>query len=592
MVAWWMRATPWLMAAVAALALYLGYIAYDLLQHRLEASSRRFDFTTRRADRDRAAYDAALDAALGLDAVLEAPAGPADAASLAAARERFGQASQALQQELADRGQVAEPALSAFVAAATRLKRAMEPLLGPPNQDLSARESARRQAQALLESLALLEAEVRRRQAQAEAFRAEVDDVRHHVLRAFAGIVAALVLVVAMAVQWGLTARREHAIRRRAERLAAVAENERARAEAVMRDKARFLGMLSHELLTPLQSLWSTMDLIEARGAVQSGEAAFSRLREGVRVLRCRISDLVDFAKISSGRLETRVRGFRLDELIDTVLRDLEEALAQRALDVVWEAPTDLREPIHSDPARLRQIVDNLLGNAVKYTERGSITLRAHVLGAPRRLRLEVSDTGAGIPAADLPRVFDPFFRSAATAAMAEGSGLGLAVVRSLVELMGGTIALASTPGQGTTVTVELPLTGTVSTAASTQPIARDLPVLVVDDSRHARHAMADLIRSMGIDVVEANGGRHGLELAARQDFRAILLDLQMPDLRGDRVARQLRKPGGRHERTLLVLVSASDDIDARSLDALVDARLAKPVARTELAAVLGCELR
>ena len=143
------------------------------------------------------------------------------------------------------------------------------------------------------------------------------------------------------------------------------------------RDKARFLGMLSHELLTPLQSIWSTMDVIESRGRVDAADPAFTRLKEATRSLRGRISDLVDFAKMSSGRLETRIRGFQLDKLIDTALRDVEEALAARNLDVHWEAGPELGQRIYSDPARLRQVIDNLLTNAIKYTERGGISIAA-----------------------------------------------------------------------------------------------------------------------------------------------------------------------------------------------------------------------
>ena len=286
-----------------------------------------------------------------------------------------------------------------------------------------------------------------------------LEDLRQQLLVALCVTVAVLVLGVALATQWVLASRREHASRERAEHLAAVAEAERARAETADREKGRFLGMLSHELLTPLQSIWSTIDVIESRGRVESGDAAFRRLKEGTRSLRGRISDLLDFAKMSSGRLETRIRGFQLDKLIDSALRDVEEALAEHNLDVHWDAGPELAQRIYSDPARLRQVIDNLLTNAIKYTERGGITITAELAPEQGVLRIEISDTGVGIEPQAMARLFEPFYRSPATAGMAEGSGLGLAVVRSLVDLMGGTIRFDSHVGQGTVATVEVPIT-------------------------------------------------------------------------------------------------------------------------------------
>ena len=416
-----------------------------------------------------------------------------------------------------------------------------------------------------------------------------VEDVRRQVLVAFALIMAMLVLVVALAAQWVLVARRERASRRRAEQLAQVAETERARAEGVARDKARFLGMLSHELLTPLQSIWSTMDVIESRGRVEASDPAFARLKESTRSLRGRISDLVDFAKMSSGRLETRIRGFQLDKLIDTALRDVEEALAARNLDVHWEAGPELAQRIYSDPARLRQVMDNLLTNAIKYTERGGISIHAGLHRDRGMLSVEISDTGVGIHPDEMSRLFEPFYRSPQTAGMAEGSGLGLAVVRSLVDLMGGTLRVDSRVGQGTAVTVEVPITeGGAGLADASLNIATRLPVLVVDDSRDARRAIADVIRALGVEVVEAGDAATGLAAAAERDFQAIFLDMQMPELTGFEMARRLRKPGDRQQQTFLVLISAYNDLDDATVESVFDARIDKPASRHDLMAALG----
>ena len=581
----WAVATPWLMGAVLLLAAWLAWFTVDLLQNRLHESSVKFDGALHRFERFWSLHDAAMESTLAVkwDLAVGAPSPPGD--SLRADARRFASSANALRAEIARPGPLMlsqEPSWTAAVADLSGGLQQQEP--GVPD-----RPRALAQAQAVLDGLARIGQEARQRQSMATVFLDEVEDVRRQLLIAFAVIVAMLVLVVALAAQWVAVARRERASRARAEHLAEVAEAERARAETVARDKARFLGMLSHELLTPLQSIWSTMDVIESRGRVDAHDPAFTRLKEATRSLRGRISDLVDFAKMSSGRLETRIRGFQLDKLVDTALRDVEEALAARNLDVHWEAGPELGQRIYSDPARLRQVIDNLLTNAIKYTERGGVSINAELMQEKGLLRLEISDTGVGIDPDEISRLFEPFYRSPQTAGMAEGSGLGLAVVRSLVDLMGGSIRVDSRVGQGTSVIVEVPITeGADGLADAPLRIDVERPVLVVDDSRDARRAIADVIRALGIDVVEAADGNTGLAAAAERGYQAIFLDMQMPDITGYEMARRLRKPGDRHQRTFLVLISAYNDLDDATVDSVFDARIDKPASRKDLMAALG----
>ena len=581
----WAVATPWLMGAVLLLAAWLAWFTVDLLQNRLHESSVKFEGAMHRFERFWSLHDAAMESTLAVkwDLAVGAPSPPGD--SLRADARRFASSANALRAEIARPGPLMlsqEPSWTAAVADLSGGLQQQEP--GVPD-----RPRALAQAQAVLDGLARIGQEARQRQSMATVFLDEVEDVRRQLLIAFAVIVAMLVLVVALATQWVAVARRERASRARAEHLAEVAEAERARAETVARDKARFLGMLSHELLTPLQSIWSTMDVIESRGRVDAHDPAFTRLKEATRSLRGRISDLVDFAKMSSGRLETRIRGFQLDKLVDTALRDVEEALAARNLDVHWEAGPELGQRIYSDPARLRQVIDNLLTNAIKYTERGGVSINAELMQEKGLLRLEISDTGVGIDPDEISRLFEPFYRSPQTAGMAEGSGLGLAVVRSLVDLMGGSIRVDSRVGQGTSVIVEVPITeGADGLADAPLRIDVERPVLVVDDSRDARRAIADVIRALGIDVVEAADGNTGLAAAAERGYQAIFLDMQMPDITGYEMARRLRKPGDRHQRTFLVLISAYNDLDDATVDSVFDARIDKPASRKDLMAALG----
>jgi signal transduction histidine kinase len=573
------------MGAVLALAAYLAWFTVDLLQNRLHESSVKFDATVHRFERFWTLHDAAVEAALAVKWDLAAGPSRAAADSLQADALRCAQSANALQAEIGQPGPLMLSQGPAWTQAVAVLSRDLQPA-----STAAERAQAPAHAQAVLDALARIGQEARQRQSMSAVVLDAVEIVRPQVLIAFSVIVAMLVLVIALAAQWVVVARREHASRGRAEHLAEVAEAERARAETADREKGRFLGMLSHELLTPLQAIWSTIDVIESRGRLDATDASFRRLKEATRSLRGRISDLLDFAKMSSGRLETRIRAFQLDKLIDTALRDVEEALAERNLDVHWEAGPELAQRIYSDPARLRQVLDNLLTNAIKYTERGGISIAAELLAQAGVMRIEISDTGVGIDAAAMSRLYEPFYRSPATAAMAEGSGLGLAVVRSLVDLMGGTIRFESQVGQGTVVTVEVPIAEGSDGLVVDAPIHVDIrrPVLVVDDSRDARRAIAEVLRSLGVEVVEAADGTSGLAAAAGGDFQAIFLDLQMPDLTGLQVAQRLRQPGNRHQKTFLALVSAYNDLDDATLDSLFDARIDKPATRKDLMAALS----
>ncbi|MET0382020.1 MAG: hybrid sensor histidine kinase/response regulator [Burkholderiaceae bacterium] len=588
--AWWLAVAPWFIGVVAAFGLCLGYFTVDRLQHRLRDATVKFDAAMKRFERLAPLQEATVEAAVALKFDLSGAAGLQDARAAATDFERLRQRAAALRAHLALPGAPMLPQSGVFGDAMQQLGAALAEV-GRDDSERT-RSLARARVQQVLDLMDRLRQEAHQQQSLAAAFLGEADGVRRQARMAFSSIVALIAAVLGFAVQGAVVARRGRTAHGRLERgarhLAEVAEAERARAESAARDKARFLGMLSHELLTPLQSIWSTMDVIESRGRVDAHDAAFIRLRDSTRSLRGRIGDLVDFAKMSSGRLETRIRGFQFDKLVDAALRDVEEALASRNLDVHWEAGAELARRIYSDPARLRQIVDNLLSNAVKYTERGGIAIEARIRG-DGLLRFRISDTGAGIGADEMPRLFEPFYRSPATASMAEGSGLGLAVVRSLVDLMGGTIHVDSKVGHGTSIAVEMPIAEGLPRFDDAPPcVDVRRPVLVVDDSHDARRAIADVIRELGADVDEADGGGSGLARAAQRDYQAIILDLQMPDLNGYDVAQQLRRPGGRHEKTYLILVSAYNDLDDDAIDHLFDARIDKPASRQDLMMALA----
>jgi signal transduction histidine kinase/CheY-like chemotaxis protein len=364
------------------------------------------------------------------------------------------------------------------------------------------------------------------------------------------------------------------------------------RALIAQHDKNKFLGMLSHELLTPLQSVVSSMDIIESKRTVSAADPVFMRLREGTLALQARTSDLVDFAKMSTGRLAVSTRKFRVDRLVEEVIADHEERLLEKDLGIYWEPQAALEQPLVTDPRRVRQILNNLVSNAIKYTERGGLTLEANFNVEQQLLTLVIRDTGIGISPEALLHIFDPFYRGPGAAKMAQGSGLGLAVVRSLVDLLQGTIEVDSQLGQGSSFVVRLPATATVAEVLAPIPsfgaaaplyipgprgtTGTDVRVLIVDDAHDARTVLAQTVRGLGYLAHEAGSASEALRILASQAYALVLLDIELPDASGFKVIEQVRSQPGPNQRGYFVMMSASQHQHA-SVD-LFNTRADKPV--------------
>lgn len=419
-----------------------------------------------------------------------------------------------------------------------------------------------------------------------EKMRQEMEALRKDIQ----GLMLLIGFTVAMSASvlfhWVRVARRESETRAAADALRGEAQAAQQEAVAASQDKAKFLGMLSHELLTPLQTILSTLGLIEDRGGVEISDPTFVRLKESVRILRSRMSDLVDFAKLSVGQLELRIRAFTPLRLLTMLVDDYSEALLEKNLDFHWEPSEELSQRVYSDPTRIRQILENLLSNAIKYTDRGGLTLEAKVCHS-QTLRVEISDSGTGISEDQLPHIFDPFYRVKDSAHMAVGSGLGLAVVKSLMDMLKGRIDVHSELGKGSRFIVEIPV--------SLRPVERLAPghlhrsrepVLVVDDDAAIRNSMADVVRALGYEVVEVSNGRSALQEAYGRKFSTIFCDIQLPDVSGIDVAEQLRQGDGPNTLTYMVRMSAFHEPDDRAAF-VFNARIDKPLDWRQISEVL-----
>ncbi|MES2887125.1 MAG: hybrid sensor histidine kinase/response regulator [Pseudomonadota bacterium] len=420
-----------------------------------------------------------------------------------------------------------------------------------------------------------------------------IDDALAQVRDQVQWMMTVMCFLIAMAAglltHWIGVARRERLTRAVADALRDEAQAAQREAVAAGQDKAKFLGMLSHELLTPLQTILSTLSLIENRGGVDVSDPTFTRLKESTRVLRSRMSDLVDFAKLSVGQLELRVRAFTPLRLLTMLVDDYTEALLEKNLDLHWEVAESLSQRVYSDPTRIRQILENILSNAIKYTERGGISLQANVIDGV--FRVELVDSGMGIAPDELVHVFDPFYRVKASAHVAVGSGLGLAVVRSLVAMLEGRIEVQSELGKGVRFLVEIPVSDRpVSRMAARTNTEERPPILVVDDDAGIRHSLADLVRTLGHEAVEVSNGRTALQECESRKFGAIFCDVQLPDLSGIEVAARIRSGQGLNQTTYLIKMSAFHEPDPRA-EALFNAKLDKPLDSHQVSEVLALAL-
>ena len=374
-------------------------------------------------------------------------------------------------------------------------------------------------------------------------------------------------------------------------------------AEAANQAKSAFLANMSHELRTPLNAVLGFAQILRqdpALGETQQNQAR--SIQRGGEYLLTLINDILDLAKIEAGRFEL------FPEIWDTpsFFQELEYMFRLRAeqkdLYFQYQAAPDLPYTLRSDDKRLRQVVLNLLGNAMKFTEHGSVSLRTDY--ADGRLRLAIEDSGIGMTAADLAQIFEPFQQAGDSRYKTQGTGLGLAISRRLVEAMGGSLSVDSIPGQGSTFRVEIPVevvgsavlppAETLGTITGYLPAGEGevLRLLITDDLADNRQVLRGLLEPLGFIVTEADSGERCLELAPVWRPDLILMDLRMPGLDGLETARRLRvTPECR--TTPVVVVSASNFAEDRAASeaAGCNAHLGKPVQRAELLEALGALL-
>ncbi len=361
-------------------------------------------------------------------------------------------------------------------------------------------------------------------------------------------------------------------------------EADRAEAERANEAKTQFLATVSHEIRTPMTVILGRAELLRTTtlDVAQTGHLDVID-RAGDQLLQL-ISDVLDLSRIEAGRLELEPTEFDLDQMLDETIVLFRGAAEGRGLQLRRDGARV--GTVRGDARRLRQVLVNLVGNAVKFTGSGGVTVRGERAGP--NVVLEVSDTGPGIPAGQEEALFESFTQADSTTSRPHGgAGLGLAICRKLVEAMEGTISARNRDPRGAVFRVEVPLPVVHEPAISEEldveidpPEPQGPRVLVVDDNEDTREVVGLLLESLGCRIERAAGGAEAIDRAHAEAFDLIFMDCDMPGIDGLATTSSLRSGDGPSARTPIVGLSgyASHDARERALEAGMDDYVTKPV--------------